>query len=110
MLLGDRHAWEYATGGSQSYQYALIAESSGYYPDVRNGGTRFLNVGEVYKYGTSVDPDTRYPQAYYSTGRGLLMEVQYTGTAYSVLAMEKYKLIIYAGVNGDLPAGNKIFK
>ncbi len=38
------------------------------------------------------------------------MDGEYTGTAYSVLAMEKYKLIIYAGVNGDLPAGNKIFK
>ncbi len=98
------------TSGPKEYQYALFAETSGNYPDVRNGGFRHLNAGDVYKYGTSLSPDARYPNNYYQTGGGLRMEIQYPGTHYQVLAMEKYKLISYAMINGDLPAGNNIFK
>ena len=36
--------------GPQGFTYALVAKYPGPYPNVR-GGTTFLNVGDVWKYG-----------------------------------------------------------
>jgi hypothetical protein len=94
--------------GGMEYQYALRARQDGLYPDVRNGTVR-LKAGDVWKYGTSVEPGKRYPAAALQT-LGLTMEVQSMGNPYQVLAQEKIQLINYVIRNGDLPPGNKIYK
>jgi hypothetical protein len=94
--------------GPMAYQYALVANSTGPYPDVRNGIT-YLNAGDVWKYGTTVDPSDRYSASALST-LGLSMQLQTTGTVSQVLVQEKIMLIGYAIRNGSLPPGNKIFK
>lgn len=43
-------------------QYALRATVSGCYPNVR-GGTTYLNAGDVWKYGETTDPNSRYSNA-----------------------------------------------
>jgi hypothetical protein len=94
--------------GPQESQYALVAETTGLFPDVRNGTTT-LNAGDVWKYGTSANPADRYSDSALQ-GLGLRMVVQSTGTKYAVLAQEKMKLIQHAIAHGSLPPGNKIFK
>ena len=96
-----------ATGPSE-YQYALVAARPGLYPNVR-GGLSTLAAGDVWKYGTSIDPNGRYPLAGVQ-GLGLQMVVQTTGNHYQVLAQEKAMLIGYALTHGSLPPGNRIFK
>jgi len=96
-----------ATGPSE-YQYALVAARPGLYPNVR-GGVSTLAAGDVWKYGTSIDPNGRYPLAGVQ-GLGLQMVVQTTGNHYQVLAQEKAMLIGYALTHGSLPPGNRIFK
>lgn len=96
------------TSGPLEYQYALVAEVSGMYPDVRNG-LAYLNAGDVWKYGTTITPGGRYPLAALGAF-SLRMDIQSTGTHYQVLAQEKIQLINYAINNGTLPPGNRIFK
>ena len=97
-----------ATMGPLETQYALVTQSSGLYPDVRNG-VRFMNAGEVWKYGTTADPEGRYPRAAMDT-LGLQMVEQTMGNRYQVLAQEKIMLIGHALATGDLPPSNRIFK
>ncbi len=94
--------------GRMEYQYALVAARDGLYPDVRSGVIA-LKAGDVWKYGTTVDPNTRYAV---NTLQALSLQMvpQTSGTAYQVLAQEKIMLIGYAQLHGDLPPGNKIFK
>ncbi len=46
-------------GGPEEYQYRLVATADGVYSDVR-GGEVSLKAGEIWKIGTSLDPDSRY--------------------------------------------------
>ncbi|WP_238541090.1 RHS repeat-associated core domain-containing protein [Polaromonas sp. CF318] len=96
------------TTGPMETQYALVAESSGMYPDVRNGAV-FLNAGEVWKYGTTVDPASRYSASTLAALK-LQMVPQTVGTHYQVLTQEKIMLITHYTTHGQLPPGNKIFK
>lgn len=96
-----------ATGPIET-QYALIAERSGLYPTVR-GGLVQMNAGDVWKYGTSADPTSRYAASALKS-LGLIMNPQTAGTRYQVLVAEKMKLIEYAVTNWQLPPGNRIFK
>ena len=96
-----------ATGPSE-YQYALVAARPGLYPNVR-GGLTPLASGDVWKFGTSMDPNSRYPVTGVQ-GLGLQMIVQTTGNHYQVLAQEKAMLIGYALTHWSLPPGNRIFK
>jgi hypothetical protein len=98
------------TDGKTEYQYALLTNSSGYYPDFRNGGLRYLEANAVFKYGTSANPSTRYPDSNISYNLGVRMSIQNRGSHYEVLAYEKMQLIKYALTHGDLPPGNRIFK
>ena len=45
--------------GPQGVMYALTADHSRLYPNV-SGGTTFFKFGEVWKYGETTDPTTRY--------------------------------------------------
>jgi hypothetical protein len=99
----------YAVGtGPNEYQYALMAKADGKYPDVRYGWVQ-MKTGDVWKFGTSMDPDSRYSQAYLD-GIGVSMVIQYTGTRIETLVREKMNLINYYISHGELPPGNKIFK
>jgi len=94
--------------GGQEYQYALVSQRNGLYPDVR-GNLVSLKAGEVWKYGTSANPAGRYPAAAMQD-LGLNMVIQATGNRYEVLAQEKIMLIGYYTLHGQLPPGNRIFK
>jgi len=97
--------------GPEEYQYALIVENDGLYPNLKTGEMDSLWLGDVYKYGISKDPDNRYPDPSIDMNElGLRMEIQYSGTRSQVLTMEKVKLISYFAKNGKLPPGNRIFK
>jgi hypothetical protein len=94
--------------GRPEFQYALLASRDGLYPDVRDG-TVTLKAGDVWKYGTTVDTNTRYAASALQA-LNLQMVPQTTGSARQVLTQEKIMLINYAQTHGDLPPGNKIFK
>lgn len=94
--------------GPQAYQYALVAQRDGSYLDVRNGITE-LKAGDVWKYGTTINTDQRYPSSALES-LNLRMEIQSSGTPSQVLVQEKLMLINHFISNGSLPPGNKIFK
>lgn len=94
--------------GRLEYQYALVADQDGTYPDTRYGSVKMKKL-EVWKYGTSLDPDHRYSQAYLKK-MGVSMVIESEGTKEQVLVQEKIKLIDYYTNMGELPPGNKIFK
>jgi RHS repeat-associated protein len=94
--------------GPTEFQYALVAKVSGLYPNVR-GGSTFLNAGDVYKYGTTNNPDGRYPLSEL-LGLNVNMVKQFEGTRSQTLVAEKIQLIEYAVSNLTLPPGNRIFK
>jgi hypothetical protein len=104
----DKLVSKITSSGPQETQYALIANRAGVYPDVRNGTTT-LQAGDVWKYGTTANPGSRYSG---SALRALNVTqvTQYRGTRSQTLVVEKLKLINHALKNGSLPPGNKIFK
>ncbi|WP_155960770.1 RHS repeat domain-containing protein [Flavobacterium daejeonense] len=93
--------------GPQGFQYALTANTSGYYPNVR-GGTTYLNAGEVWKYGETTSSD-RYSQTYLNS-MGLKIEPQFVGNQMQIKIQEKIMIYGYFFGNGALPPGNKIFR
>lgn len=96
------------TNPPTAVQYALVATHDGLYPDVRYGLIN-LKKGDVWKYGTTVDPAGRYPQSTLAVF-GLRLNEQAYGNNSQVLVAEKIQLIRYYEVHGVLPPGNKIFK
>ncbi|MQA37923.1 hypothetical protein [Rugamonas aquatica] len=97
-----------ATTGKTEYQYALVVDRDGGYPDVRYGYVK-MKALDVWKYGTSLDPDSRYPLSVLKN-LGLSMVKESEGTKYQVLTQEKMQLMKYYIEHGELPPGNKIFK
>ncbi len=95
-------------GGESETQYALIAERTGTYPDVRKGTTQ-LQAGAVWKYGTTNNSAGRYSSTSLSA-LGLKLVIQNRGSRAQTLVHEKVKLINYAVRNGALPPGNRIFR
>jgi RHS repeat-associated protein len=95
----------------QYEQYALVASQNGLYPvfDFGKGqtGEIYLKQGEVWKYGTTINPDSRYTNAFLeNTGAGLTYQTEYKGTEKAVLSMEYIKLFEYKHFHGNLPPGN----
>ncbi len=88
--------------------YALVANSDGYYPNVR-GGNVYLRKGEVWKYGQTSDSEHRYTPKY-MTDYNLRMDDLFWGTKEECLIVEKIKIYGYYIDNGCLPPGNKIFR
>ena len=68
-----------------------------------------LKAGDVWKYGTTIDPGGRYPASALKIFN-LEYEVQARGNHMTVLVAEKVQLIDYAITHGSLPPGNRIFK
>lgn len=99
----------------QFEQYALRARRSGLYPVMQRGfkdpvGTVFLNKGDVWKYGQTMNPRSRYSQSFLdNTGMGLNFDSQFKTTSFkSVIQREYFKIVDYETRFGFLPPGNKI--
>ncbi|WP_158285852.1 hypothetical protein [Caulobacter sp. D5] len=90
-------------------QYALIAMRSGLYPDKDQGGLVELRVGDVWKYGTSANPEDRYSPIVLRA-LGLAMMVETIGTRPQVLTQERVQIIEYVQTHGRRPPGNPIYK
>lgn len=93
--------------GPMGVQYALTAKTSGYYPNVR-GGTKYLNAGDVWKYGETTSSD-RYSDKYLRT-MGLNFVPQFPGNQMEIKIQEKVMIYGYFFSTGSLPPGNSIFR
>ncbi len=94
--------------GPAGVQYSLRATVAGVYPSVR-GGTVNLSVGDVWKFGESTNPEHRYTQTYLNT-MSLKRVDEFWGNQRAIKIVEKAKIYNYFLQNGNLPAGNKIFR
>ena len=95
-------------GNKLTETYALVANSDGYYPNVR-GGNVYLKKGEVWKYGQTSNPEHRYTEIY-KDSLNLRQKDLFWGTKEECLIVEKIFLYNYYLKNGSLPPGNKIFR
>lgn len=74
------------------------------------GGT-WLNAGEIWKYGTIVNPSTRYSDTFLrNTGNGLFYKPMMSGMLPQALSAEKIAIQNYRQMFGKLPLGNKMVK
>jgi RHS repeat-associated protein len=88
--------------------YSLRASAAGDYPDVR-GGVVTLQAGDVYKYGETTQPDSRYPVKVLEAS-GLTYQTEYVGSQLMSKVVEKQLIYGYFFENGGLPPGNRIFR
>lgn len=101
--------------GPQGFQYALVANYSGNYPVMVSGsslpmGSKYLNAGDVWKYGETTSSD-RYTNDYLNgIGKGVTQIPQYYGSQIQIKVQEKIMIYNYYFQNGELPPGNKIFR
>lgn len=100
--------------GKQGVQYALKATVPGNYPVMTYDkllptATMWLNAGEVWKYGETINPATRYP-VNWKNGLGVVQEDQFWGNQIQIKIAEKTKIYTYFAIHGHLPPGNKIFR
>ncbi|HEV7646128.1 MAG TPA: hypothetical protein VGO50_19485 [Pyrinomonadaceae bacterium] len=101
----------------QMEQYALRAAKDGLYPIMERGskeavGEMFLKTGEVWKFGTTINPASRYSGSFLrNTGSGLNYVTEFKSSLFKdVLQMEKTRITDFRTLNGFLPAGNKMVK
>jgi RHS repeat-associated protein len=94
-------------------QYALKAAENGFYPVMTRGAKepqsmKWLEKGDVWKFGTTKNPETRYSQSYLDNigDYGVEYHTEFSGTLEEALTVERMKILN----NGALPAGNKIVK
>jgi hypothetical protein len=71
--------------------------------------TTYLNAGEVWKYGETINPTTRYDQSFLN-GLGVRQLNEYWGNQLQIKIAEKTKIYSYFAIHGHLPPGNKIFR
>lgn len=98
-------------------QYSLRAIESGFYPVMKSGFKAaqelvWLEKDEIWKFGTTKNPFTRYSQKYLdNVGEfGVRYFTEFEGTLQQSLQVEKMKILNYFERWGFLPAGNKIRK
>jgi hypothetical protein len=109
-----------ASAGEESVveQYSLRAAEDGFYPVMTRGsaeptGIAWLEKGDVWKFGTTKNPATRYSQGYLDSvgDYGVNYSTEWQGTASEALQLEKMKIQNYQFQNGGtLPPGNKIVR
>jgi hypothetical protein len=104
-------------GTVQVEQYALRAADDGFYPVMKRGFANpqeltWLNKGDVWKFGTTKNPLTRYSQSYLdNVGEfGVYYKTEFTGILKEALTVERMKILNFKGQNKLLPAGNKKVK
>lgn len=98
-----------------TFQYSLRANADGFYPVMQRGNsdpvfTTYLQNGDVWKFGTSINPATRYSQSYLNgIGEyGVRMEPEFSGTTAQAVTLQDMKIQNFLLQNGKLPPGNKI--
>jgi RHS repeat-associated protein len=100
----------------QVEQYTLKAARDGFYPVMKRGFKApqelvYLNRGDVWKFGTTKNPLTRYTQNYLNnTGAGLRYSTEFSGTLKQSLQLENMKIRNYLWNYKYLPPGNKMIK
>lgn len=105
----------YGAGSKKVYQYALRARADGWYPVMTRGSKAptaqvWLSEGDVWKFGTTQNPRTRYSQNYLDgiwTG-GVDYYSEFGGTKAESLMLEQMKIDNFRHQTGQLPPGNKI--
>lgn len=105
----------YGAGAKKVHQYALRARVDGWYPVMTRGSKAptdkvWLSQGEVWKFGTTQNPNTRYSQNYLDgvgTG-GVNFDSEFEGTKVESLMLEQMKIDNFHHQAGQLPPGNKI--
>ncbi|MEA9414291.1 DUF6443 domain-containing protein [Flavobacterium sp. PL02] len=100
--------------GPNGVQYSLRATVSGDYPIYSFGskiptGYRYLEAGAVWKYGETINPNSRYSETF-KNGMQVRQVDEFRGSQISIKIAEKSKIYNYFFANGQLPAGNKIFR
>ncbi|MFH1947125.1 MAG: RHS repeat-associated core domain-containing protein [Candidatus Magasanikbacteria bacterium] len=95
--------------GPMGIQYSLRATISGNYHNETTGGSSYLKAGEVWKYGETTKPETRYAKNYLGQLR-VVMVREFAGTQIECKVIEKTKIYSYFFAHGHLPPGNKIFR
>ena len=103
-----------AKAAPQVEQYALKALEDGFYPVMKRGFKEpqagiWLDAGDVWKYGTTKNPATRYSQTFLDDW-GLFYEKQASGTLQQALSAEKGNIVNFLNQTGKLPSGNKIIR
>ncbi len=98
-------------------QYSLRAAESGFYPVMKRGfkggqELTWLNKGEVWKFGTTKNPFSRYSQSYLDNigEHGVIYTTEFRGTLQQATFLERLKILNYRFQNNYLPPGNKIIK
>jgi len=103
-------------GGKTIETYALTAKASGFYPVMTRGFKSatelvYLEAGEVWKYGITKNPFTRYTQKYLKNlgESGLEYKTLFESTLRRESAtVEKMMIEQYEALHGVLPPGNKV--
>jgi hypothetical protein len=91
--------------------YSLRATHNGDYPDVTTGGEMYLKANDVWKYGETTNPGSRYSAAEYATGAGLEMQKEAGPCGqFMCKAIEKGFILEYYIINGRKPPGNSYFR
>ena len=114
LALGDTRSVPLGNGGALNTQYSLRAAADGFYPVMTRGaaeptGLVWLQEGDVWKFGETINPATRYsPSFLTNTGAGLKFVPEFEGTTQEAYQLQNMKIQNYQLQNdGVLPAGNK---
>ena len=106
-----------AKTGVKVEQYALRAAEDGFYPVMKRGFANpqeltWLNKREVWKFGTTKNPLTRYSQSYLDNigEYGVYYSKEFSGTLQQSLQLEQMKIMNFMEQYGFKPAGNKMIK
>ncbi len=96
--------------GPRGVQYSLRVMSSGMYPcyGCSSGVTR-LDAGDVWKYGETINPASRYSEAFLRSNN-LVQVDEFYGTQIEIKVVEKLKIYNHFWTRGELPPGNRIFR
>lgn len=93
-------------------QYALTTLNASFRPVMKRGFAEpqaglWMEAGEVWKFGTTKNPLTRYSQAFLDRW-SLQYQREAAGSLKEALAAEKKQILDYLNQNGVRPPGNKI--
>ena len=99
----------------QVEQYALRAADSGFYPVMVRGSENpqfitYLEKGDVWKFGTTANPATRYSGSYLQSigEHGVEYSPEFLGTEQQAVQLQNMKIQNFLQQTGKLPPGNKI--
>ncbi|CAD0007108.1 hypothetical protein FLACHUCJ7_03179 [Flavobacterium chungangense] len=96
--------------GPPGFVYELVATKNGPYPNLNNGGTINLKVGDVWKYGQTTKGFVRYSDKDLKAKGLEMIPLPPGGYQMEILIQEKYYIYGYYFLHGHRPPGNPIFR